>query len=89
MLVPLKARGRIIGIVVFASLDPGRRYGADDLVLAEDLARRAALALDNARLYEDLGASRARCRPRCCRSGCRSSSASSWRRASAPRATAA
>lgn len=55
MLVPLKARGRIIGIVVFASLDPGRRYGSDDLILAEDLARRAALALDNARLYEDLG----------------------------------
>ena len=55
MLVPLKARGRIIGIVVFASLDPARRYGADDLVLAEDLARRAALALDNARLYADLG----------------------------------
>jgi serine phosphatase RsbU (regulator of sigma subunit) len=55
MLVPLKARGRIIGIVVFASLDPVRRYRPDDLLLAEDLARRAALALDNARLYEDLG----------------------------------
>jgi PAS domain S-box-containing protein len=55
LLVPLKARGRIIGIVVFASLDPGRRYGTEDLLLAEDLARRAALALDNARLYEDLG----------------------------------
>jgi PAS domain S-box-containing protein len=55
MLVPLKARGRIIGIVVFASLDPVRRYGKEDLLLAEDLARRAALALDNARLYEDLG----------------------------------
>jgi CheY-like chemotaxis protein len=55
MLVPLKARGRIIGIVAFASLAPNRRYGPDDLLLAEDLARRAALALDNARLYEDLG----------------------------------
>jgi serine phosphatase RsbU (regulator of sigma subunit) len=55
MLVPLKARGRIIGIVVFASLDATRRYRADDLLLAEDLARRAALALDNARLYADLG----------------------------------
>ena len=55
LLVPLKARGRIIGIVVFASLDPGRRYGTEELLLAEDLARRAALALDNARLYEDLG----------------------------------
>jgi len=55
LLVPLKARGRIIGVAVFASLDPGRRYGTEDLLLAEDLARRAALALDNARLYEDLG----------------------------------
>ncbi|HEY6891836.1 MAG TPA: GAF domain-containing SpoIIE family protein phosphatase [Solirubrobacter sp.] len=55
MLVPLKARGRIIGIVVFVSLDAARRYDMDDLLLAEDLARRAALALDNARLYEDLG----------------------------------
>jgi PAS domain S-box-containing protein len=55
LLVPLKARGRTIGIVVFASLDPARRYGTEDLLLAEDLARRAALALDNARLYEDLG----------------------------------
>jgi PAS domain S-box-containing protein len=55
LLVPLKARGRTLGIVVFASLDPARRYGTEDLLLAEDLARRAALALDNARLYEDLG----------------------------------
>jgi serine phosphatase RsbU (regulator of sigma subunit) len=55
MLVPLKARGRIVGTVLFASLDPGRQYGRNDLLLAEDLARRAALALDNARLYEDLG----------------------------------
>jgi PAS domain S-box-containing protein len=54
--VPLKARGRIIGVLAFASLERGRRYGADDLLLAEDLARRAALALDNARLYENLGA---------------------------------
>jgi PAS domain S-box-containing protein len=53
MLVPLKARGRIIGIVVFASLDAQRRYDAEDLLLAEDLARRAALALDTARLYEE------------------------------------
>ncbi|WP_028062616.1 PP2C family protein-serine/threonine phosphatase [Solirubrobacter soli] len=54
LLVPLKARGRTIGIVVFASLDPSRRYGTEDLLLGEDLARRAALALDNARLFEDL-----------------------------------
>jgi PAS domain S-box-containing protein len=56
MAVPLKARGRIIGALAFATFDAERRYGPDDLTLAEDLARRAALALDNARLYENLGA---------------------------------
>ena len=54
MLVPLKARGRVIGAVLFVSVSE-RRYGSEDLLLAEDLARRAALALDNARLYENIG----------------------------------
>lgn len=52
MIVPLKARGQIVGVVAFAS---NRRYGPDELALAQDLADRAALALDNARLYENLG----------------------------------
>jgi len=52
MIVPLRARGRIIGALAFLSLDPARRYGSEDLALAEDLGLRAALALDNARLYE-------------------------------------
>jgi serine phosphatase RsbU (regulator of sigma subunit) len=56
MIVPLIARGRTIGAVAFASLWPERHYGDEDLVLAEDLAHRAALALDNARLYENLDA---------------------------------
>ncbi|RKQ91231.1 PAS domain S-box-containing protein [Solirubrobacter pauli] len=56
IIAPLKARGTIRGAVVFASFSPGREYGAQDLVLAEDLALRAALAIDNARLYENLGA---------------------------------
>ncbi|HEX6020591.1 MAG TPA: PAS domain-containing protein, partial [Solirubrobacter sp.] len=46
MIVPLKARGQIVGVVAFAS---NRRYGPDELALAQDLADRAALALDNAR----------------------------------------
>jgi serine phosphatase RsbU (regulator of sigma subunit) len=49
MVVPLEARGRLFGVVAF--LSGGRRYGADDLALAEDLAARAAIAVDNARLY--------------------------------------
>jgi len=41
----------VLGALAFFSSDPDRRYDATDLALAEDLARRAALALDNARLY--------------------------------------
>ena len=52
MIVPLKARGRIIGALAFLSLHAERRYAPEDLALAEELGRRAALALDNARLYE-------------------------------------
>jgi serine phosphatase RsbU (regulator of sigma subunit) len=49
--VPLLARGRIIGVMTLISTEPDRPFGAGDLELAEDLARRAALAADNARLY--------------------------------------
>ncbi|QRK06168.1 PAS domain S-box protein [Archangium violaceum] len=51
MCVPLTARGKTFGAMVFLAA-PGRNYASDDLLLAEELARRAALALDNARLYE-------------------------------------
>ncbi len=52
MLVPLVARGRTAGAIAFASATPGR-FGPGDLALAEDLAYRAALAIDNARLYQE------------------------------------
>jgi two-component sensor histidine kinase len=48
--VPMRARGRTIGVIFFASARPDR-YTTPDRILAEDLARRAALAVDNARLY--------------------------------------
>jgi GAF domain-containing protein len=51
MVVPLTARGRTLGAITFAS-GPGRTYGEDDLGVAVDLARRAGMALDNARAYE-------------------------------------
>ncbi len=51
MIVPLTARGRTLGALSFGAAESGRSFGADDLELAEDLARRAALAIDNARLY--------------------------------------
>jgi PAS domain S-box-containing protein len=53
MIVPLVARGRMLGAISFVAAESGRRYGEEDLDLAEDLARRAALAVDNARLYEE------------------------------------
>jgi signal transduction histidine kinase len=51
MTVALIARERILGAVQFVSTTPGRAYGPDNLALAQDLTRRAALAADNARLY--------------------------------------
>ena len=49
--VPLLARGHTLGALVFLSRDEKRRYSEDDLSLATELARQAALAVDNARLY--------------------------------------
>jgi light-regulated signal transduction histidine kinase (bacteriophytochrome) len=53
MVVPLVARGRTLGAITFASENPARRYVENDLHFAEELARRAALGIDNARLYGD------------------------------------
>ncbi len=52
--IPLFARGRTLGVIAIALRDSGRRYGSEDLELATDLADRAAIAIDNARLYRDL-----------------------------------
>jgi PAS domain S-box-containing protein len=49
--VPLMARGRALGVLTLVGTDGHRRYDASDLALAEELARRAALAVDNSRLY--------------------------------------
>jgi signal transduction histidine kinase len=52
IIAPLAARGRILGaITLAASGDSGRRYRATDVAMAEEVAKRAALAIDNARLY--------------------------------------
>ena len=53
MIVALVARGRTLGAMTFVTAESGRRYAASDLALAEELAGRAALAADNARLYRD------------------------------------
>jgi len=51
IIVPLAARGHRSGLVTFARSDSGRRYGPDDVSLATEIGRRAATAVDNARLY--------------------------------------
>jgi PAS domain S-box-containing protein len=53
MIVPLSARGRTLGAVTFVTSDSERSYGDEDLAFAEDLARRAALAVDNSLLYRE------------------------------------
>jgi PAS domain S-box-containing protein len=53
LVVPLVARGRTLGAFGLFSASGDRRYDADDRLLAVELARRAALAVDNARLYRE------------------------------------
>ncbi|OKH41607.1 hypothetical protein NIES2101_34005 [Calothrix sp. HK-06] len=50
---PLIARGQILGTISFITAESNRRYSQADLGLAEDIAHRAALAIDNARLYQE------------------------------------
>ena len=53
MIVPLLAHGRTLGALSFVAAESGRRYGAGDLRVAEDIAWRAALAVDNARAFQE------------------------------------
>ncbi len=53
MIVPLKARGKLLGAITFIAANEGQRYTPKDLLFAEDLAGRAAVAMDNARLYQE------------------------------------
>jgi len=53
MIVPLQARGRTLGAITFVAAESDRRYDAEDLSVAADLAHRAALAIDNARLLDE------------------------------------
>jgi len=51
VIVPMVARGSVLGAMTFVTAENGRRFGDIDVVMAEDLARRAAMAVDNARLH--------------------------------------
>jgi PAS domain S-box-containing protein len=57
--VPLIARGRTFGSVVVMTAESGREYGEVDVVVMREIGRRAALAADNARLYQRTESARA------------------------------
>jgi PAS domain S-box-containing protein len=50
--VPLRSRGHILGVMVWATVESGRHYGQEDLKLAEEIGNRAGIAVDNARLFK-------------------------------------
>ncbi len=58
IVVPIAGRAGVIGSLAFVMADSGRSYTERDLAFAEDLAKRAGLALDNARLFEQERAAR-------------------------------
>ncbi len=51
MAVPVRTSEGTAGVITFVSAESNRHYGADDVLLAEELARRASHAIDNARLF--------------------------------------
>lgn len=53
IIVPIALRGRVLGALTLVSAESGRRYGSRDIALAQELATRAAQAIENARLYRD------------------------------------
>lgn len=54
MLLPLTARGRTFGVLLLSTARTERRYTQTDLHLAQEFARRAAIAVDNARLHTEV-----------------------------------
>lgn len=52
--VPLKVRGQTFGAITFLAAESGRSYDRSDLAIALDLGNRAAIAIENARLYAEL-----------------------------------
>lgn len=53
IVVPMIARNHVLGAIMLVSANDADRFGVNDLALAEDLAFHAALAIDNARLYQE------------------------------------
>lgn len=53
LIVPLAVHDRVLGAITLIAAESGRRYTSDDVTFAEDLARRAAVAIDNAQLHTE------------------------------------
>ncbi|HWJ83074.1 MAG TPA: SpoIIE family protein phosphatase [Nocardioides sp.] len=51
LVVPLVARDRVLGAISWVMAESGRSYSEEDVAFAEELARRAAVAIDNAQLH--------------------------------------
>ncbi|WP_195908182.1 GAF domain-containing SpoIIE family protein phosphatase [Nostocoides sp. HKS02] len=51
--VPLIARERVLGVITWVTAESGRVYTTDDLAFAEDLGKRAAIAIDNSELHSE------------------------------------
>ena len=62
IVVPLKSRDRVVGVMHFITDRSGRHFKEEDLHLAEDLAARASTAIENAQLFRELGLSESRYR---------------------------
>ncbi|MDP9108454.1 MAG: ATP-binding protein [Pseudomonadota bacterium] len=52
--VPLAVRGKVLGVITFITAEGRRVYSATDMALAEDIGRRAAVAIENSILYRSL-----------------------------------
>jgi serine phosphatase RsbU (regulator of sigma subunit) len=53
LVVPMVSGGRSIGVLSLVNAESGRSFGDEDITLANELARRAATAVENARLYTE------------------------------------
>jgi PAS domain S-box-containing protein len=58
MILPMRARERVLGTITFILAESGRRFDEEDLAFAEDIATRAAAAVDNARLFREANEAR-------------------------------
>lgn len=54
MSCPLKVRDRVFGVITWVAGEGGRRFSPDDLEFGEEIARRAAVAIDNAQLHSQV-----------------------------------